>query len=124
MRKGRLAHRSIRQLVSWSRFSQLATSPAAVTCFRSVRLFVNNMERVMPTYNTLGFIRGSVEPDRYVILGETLQRAACVVGCLSCVVQLLTSLFGPTLYIHPTSFLRLILYKSVRSFFVERTFHF
>ncbi|KAF0296232.1 putative N-acetylated-alpha-linked acidic dipeptidase [Amphibalanus amphitrite] len=28
------------------------------------------MERVMPTYNTLGFIRGSVEPDRYVVLGN------------------------------------------------------
>ncbi|XP_037076330.1 glutamate carboxypeptidase 2-like [Pollicipes pollicipes] len=36
----------------------------------SVRLYVNNEENVMPTYNVLGFIRGDLEPDRYIILGN------------------------------------------------------
>ncbi|XP_071530780.1 N-acetylated-alpha-linked acidic dipeptidase 2-like [Panulirus ornatus] len=32
-----------------------------------VKLEVNNVKRVLPTYNVIGMIRGSEEPDRYVI---------------------------------------------------------
>ncbi|XP_071530793.1 N-acetylated-alpha-linked acidic dipeptidase 2-like [Panulirus ornatus] len=35
-----------------------------------VKLEVNNVKRVLPTYNVIGMIRGSEEPDRYVIYGN------------------------------------------------------
>lgn len=35
-----------------------------------VRVFVNSTMKQMKTYNTIGYIRGSHEPDRYVILGN------------------------------------------------------
>ncbi|XP_066977059.1 N-acetylated-alpha-linked acidic dipeptidase 2-like isoform X1 [Macrobrachium rosenbergii] len=35
-----------------------------------LKLEVNNIKRVVPTYNVIGMIRGSEEPDRYVMLGN------------------------------------------------------
>uniref|UniRef100_A0A7N5J9W6 Aminopeptidase NAALADL1 n=1 Tax=Ailuropoda melanoleuca TaxID=9646 RepID=A0A7N5J9W6_AILME len=37
--------------------------------FRKVRMHVHNINRITRIYNVIGTIRGSVEPDRYVILG-------------------------------------------------------
>ncbi|XP_072178185.1 N-acetylated-alpha-linked acidic dipeptidase 2-like [Diadema setosum] len=36
----------------------------------TTRLVVNSVSELKYTYNTVGFIRGSVEPDRYVIIGN------------------------------------------------------
>ncbi|XP_076052374.1 putative N-acetylated-alpha-linked acidic dipeptidase [Oratosquilla oratoria] len=36
----------------------------------SLKLEVNNVKRIVPTYNVIGMIRGSEEPDRYVIYGN------------------------------------------------------
>ena len=38
--------------------------------WRKIRLEVYNEEKLTPTYNVIGFIRGAVEPDRYVIYGN------------------------------------------------------
>ncbi|XP_045115125.1 putative N-acetylated-alpha-linked acidic dipeptidase isoform X2 [Portunus trituberculatus] len=35
-----------------------------------VKLEVNNVKRIVPTYNVIGVLRGSEEPDRYVIYGN------------------------------------------------------
>uniref|UniRef100_A0A9L0R2Q3 N-acetylated-alpha-linked acidic dipeptidase 2 n=1 Tax=Equus caballus TaxID=9796 RepID=A0A9L0R2Q3_HORSE len=37
--------------------------------FRKVRMHVHNTNKITRIYNVIGTIRGSVEPDRYVILG-------------------------------------------------------
>lgn len=37
---------------------------------RKIRLEVHNDKQLVPTYNVIGFIRGQVEPDRYVIYGN------------------------------------------------------
>ncbi|XP_058302224.1 N-acetylated-alpha-linked acidic dipeptidase 2 [Hylobates moloch] len=37
--------------------------------FRKVRMHVHNINKITRIYNVIGTIRGSVEPDRYVILG-------------------------------------------------------
>uniref|UniRef100_A0A673T9T6 Aminopeptidase NAALADL1 n=1 Tax=Suricata suricatta TaxID=37032 RepID=A0A673T9T6_SURSU len=37
--------------------------------FRKVRMHVHNINKITRIYNVIGMIRGSVEPDRYVILG-------------------------------------------------------
>ncbi|XP_059874098.1 N-acetylated-alpha-linked acidic dipeptidase 2 isoform X2 [Delphinus delphis] len=37
--------------------------------FRKVRMRVHNINKITRIYNVIGTIRGSVEPDRYVILG-------------------------------------------------------
>lgn len=31
---------------------------------------VYNDKKILPTYNVIGYIRGQVEPDRYVIYGN------------------------------------------------------
>uniref|UniRef100_A0A8C8TWV3 Aminopeptidase NAALADL1 n=1 Tax=Peromyscus maniculatus bairdii TaxID=230844 RepID=A0A8C8TWV3_PERMB len=36
---------------------------------RKVRMHVNNINKITRIYNVIGTIRGSIEPDRYVILG-------------------------------------------------------
>nr|XP_027215301.1 putative N-acetylated-alpha-linked acidic dipeptidase isoform X2 [Penaeus vannamei] len=36
----------------------------------TLKLEVNNKKHIVPTYNVIGLIRGSEEPDRYVILGN------------------------------------------------------
>ena len=38
--------------------------------FRKIRLEVYNEKKIVPTYNVVGFIRGRVEPDRYIIYGN------------------------------------------------------
>lgn len=43
-----------------------------------IRLEVHNEKKIVPTYITVGFIRGQVEPDRYVIYGN--HRDAWVFG--------------------------------------------
>ena len=35
-----------------------------------MKLEVNNVKRILPTYNVIGVVRGSEEPDRYVIYGN------------------------------------------------------
>ncbi|XP_007936242.1 N-acetylated-alpha-linked acidic dipeptidase 2 [Orycteropus afer afer] len=37
--------------------------------FRKIRMHVHNTNKITKIYNVIGIIRGSVEPDRYVILG-------------------------------------------------------
>lgn len=39
---------------------------------------MHNVKKIVPTYNVIGFIRGSLEPDRYVIHGN--HRDAWVFG--------------------------------------------
>ncbi|XP_070577802.1 N-acetylated-alpha-linked acidic dipeptidase 2-like [Ptychodera flava] len=47
---------------------------------KTVRLEVNNVNQKNYTYTTIGYIKGSLEPDRYVILGN--HRDAWVFGSL------------------------------------------
>ncbi|PVD19368.1 hypothetical protein C0Q70_19856 [Pomacea canaliculata] len=42
----------------------------AIELLSKVRLNVNNYNEVRPVYNVIGLIRGSEEPDRYVLLGN------------------------------------------------------
>ncbi|KAM8817927.1 N-acetylated-alpha-linked acidic dipeptidase 2 isoform 2-T2 [Rhynchonycteris naso] len=37
--------------------------------FRKVKMHIHNINKITRIYNVIGIIRGSVEPDRYVILG-------------------------------------------------------
>ena len=66
-------------------------------CFRTVRVTVNNYEEVKPIHNVIGYIRGAVEPDRYVLLGN--HHDAWVFGAVdplsgSAAVTELTRVFG------------------------------
>jgi len=38
--------------------------------WRKIRMEVYNDKKILPTYNVIGYIRGQVEPDRYVIYGN------------------------------------------------------
>ncbi|XP_060559269.1 N-acetylated-alpha-linked acidic dipeptidase 2-like [Ruditapes philippinarum] len=44
------------------------------------RIFVSTKDKMVTTYNTIGVIRGSIEPDRYVLVGN--HRDAWVFGAL------------------------------------------
>ncbi|KAM9657896.1 N-acetylated-alpha-linked acidic dipeptidase 2 isoform 1-T1 [Trichechus inunguis] len=68
--------------------------------FRKIRMHVHNFNKITRIYNVIGTIRGSVEPDRYIILGG--HRDAWVFGGIdptsgSAVLQEIVQSFGKLL---------------------------